>query len=121
MGIQGKEFLSLLPPTGTIFANPSFCYFSSRATVVSLSFNLASRCRPDTLDPAILRNGRLGEHFYVGLPSAEERGLILKTLARKKPIDPEVDLSAIARMEACENLSGSDLATLVCTSFVAQI
>jgi hypothetical protein len=30
------------------------------------------------------------------------------------PIDASVDLSAIARMSACENFSGADLAELVC-------
>jgi hypothetical protein len=30
------------------------------------------------------------------------------------PIDASVNLSAIARMKACENFSGADLAALVC-------
>jgi hypothetical protein len=46
-----------------------------------------------------------------------------ETLARRKqtharftlmPIDASVNLSAIARMKACENFSGADLAALVC-------
>ncbi|XVF03550.1 hypothetical protein REPUB_Repub05bG0003400 [Reevesia pubescens] len=56
---------------------------------------------------------RFGKLLYVPLPSPDERGLILKALARKKPIDATVDLSAIGRMEACENLSGADLTALM--------
>lgn len=80
----------------------------------SLSFSF---CRPDVMDPAILRPGRFGELLYVPLPSPDERVLILEALARKKPVDASVDLNAIARMEACENLSGADLAALVCLYF----
>lgn len=66
------------------------------------------------MDHAVLRPGRFGKLLYVPLPSSDERGLILKALGRKKPIDASVDLSAIGRMEACEDLSGADLAALVC-------
>lgn len=65
------------------------------------------------MDPAVLRPGRFGKLLYVPLPSPEERGLILKAIGRKKPIDASVDLSAIGQMDACENLSGADLAALV--------
>ena len=66
------------------------------------------------MDRAVLRPGRFGKLLYVPLPSPDERVLILKALARKKAVDASVDLSAIAKMEACENLSGADLAALVC-------
>ncbi|CAN4112669.1 unnamed protein product [Withania somnifera] len=74
--------------------------------------------RPEVMDRAILRPGRLGKLLYVPLPSPDERGLILKALARKKPIDSSVDLMIIGRDDACKNLSGADLAALVCSSFV---
>jgi ribosome biogenesis ATPase len=66
------------------------------------------------MDRAILRPGRFGKLLYVPLPSPNERGLILKALAKKKPIDANVNLSAIGQMEACGNFSGADLAALVC-------
>ncbi|KAL2324759.1 hypothetical protein Fmac_023817 [Flemingia macrophylla] len=65
------------------------------------------------MDRALLRPGRFGKLLYVPLPSPDERALILKALARKKHIDAAVDLSAIAKMEVCENLSGADLSTLM--------
>ncbi|PHT60356.1 Cell division control protein 48 -like protein C [Capsicum baccatum] len=62
---------------------------------------------------AILRPGRLGKLLYLPLPSPDERGLILKALARKKPIDSSVDLVAIGRDDACKKFSGADLAALM--------
>ncbi|MED6216933.1 hypothetical protein PIB30_012661 [Stylosanthes scabra] len=74
-------------------------------------FVIGATNRPDVMDEALLRSGRLGKHLYVPLPGANERFSILKALVRKKPVDSTVDLRAIA--EACENFSGSDLATLI--------
>jgi ribosome biogenesis ATPase len=68
--------------------------------------------RPDVIDPAFLRPGRFGNLLYVPLPNADERASILKAIARKKPIDPSVDLDSIAKMN-CEGFSGADLAHLV--------
>lgn len=65
--------------------------------------------RLDVMDVAVLRPGRFGKIFYVPLPNAEERGHILKTLARGKPIAADVDLDAIGRSDACRNLNGADL------------
>lgn len=70
--------------------------------------------RIEVIDSALLRPGRLGKLHYVRLPNQEERALILRALGRKKRLDPDVDLNSIARMEACENFSGADLAALVC-------
>jgi len=66
------------------------------------------------MDPALLRHGRFGKLLYVSLPSPDDRVKILKTLAKGRRIDASVDLSVIARMEACENFSGADLAAFVC-------
>ncbi|KAJ0683792.1 putative AAA+ ATPase domain, ATPase, AAA-type, core, AAA ATPase, AAA+ lid domain-containing protein [Helianthus annuus] len=65
--------------------------------------------RLDVIDRALLRSGRFGEILYVTLPNQDERGLILKTLSKNCSLDADVDLIAIARSKACENLSGADL------------
>ncbi|CAI9102304.1 OLC1v1000551C2 [Oldenlandia corymbosa var. corymbosa] len=75
--------------------------------------------RPEVMDRAVLRPGRFGKLMYVPLPDAEERGLILKTLARKKPIDADVDLMAIGK-DSCQNLSGADLSALVLATSVCN-
>ncbi|XP_052194467.1 cell division control protein 48 homolog C [Diospyros lotus] len=77
--------------------------------------------RPEVMDHAVLRPGRFGKLLYVPLPNPDERGLILKALARKKPIDASVDLVAIARQEACDNLSGADLSALMNEAAMAAL
>ncbi|KAI3899520.1 hypothetical protein MKW92_026008 [Papaver armeniacum] len=76
-------------------------------------FVIGATNRPEVMDEAIKRPGRLGKHIYVPLPSPEERGLILKALTKGKPISEEVDLGAIGLKKPYENLSGADLARVV--------
>ncbi|XP_008790849.1 cell division control protein 48 homolog C-like [Phoenix dactylifera] len=77
--------------------------------------------RLEVMDPAVLRPGRFGKVLYVPLPCADERGLILKALARKKPISADVDLDALAHREACNNLTGADLAALMNEAAMAAL
>ncbi|KAH0932492.1 hypothetical protein HID58_009609 [Brassica napus] len=68
--------------------------------------------RLDVIDGAFLRPGRFANLVYVPLPNAYERVSILKSIAKKRPIDPSVDLDAIAT-KYCEDFSGADLANLM--------
>lgn len=70
---------------------------------------IAATNRPDIIDPAMLRPGRLETLLFVGLPGAEERVEILRALMRSKPID--IRLAEIARK--CETFSGADLGSLL--------
>ncbi|VEU20474.1 DEKNAAC101369 [Brettanomyces naardenensis] len=78
-------------------------------------FVVGATNRPDMIDPAMLRPGRLDKTLYVQLPSPQERLEILKTLIRSNhtPIDATVDLPRIAFDERCKNFSGADLSSLV--------
>lgn len=69
--------------------------------------------RPEVMDRALLRPGRFGKLMYVPLPSPDERGMILKAVARNKPIDANVDLVALGKDSSCDNLSGADLSALI--------
>ncbi|KAG9158617.1 hypothetical protein Leryth_019220 [Lithospermum erythrorhizon] len=84
-------------------------------------FVIGATNRPEVIDEALLRPGRFGKLLYVRLPNSEERGLILKALGRKKPIDSSVDLMAIAKDTACENLSGADLSALMNDAAMAAV
>ena len=53
-------------------------------------FVIAATNRPDIIDPAMLRPGRLDKLLYVPLPNKEDRFSILKTLTRKVPIAKDV-------------------------------
>ena len=67
--------------------------------------------RPELVDPALLRPGRLERLVYVPPPDAEARALILKVAAAKVPLDPEIDLAAIAG--ELELWSSADLSALI--------
>lgn len=45
-------------------------------------FLLAASNRPDIIDPAVLRPGRLDKILYVGLPSREDRVDILRAITK---------------------------------------
>ena len=47
---------------------------------------IAATNRPDMIDPAMCRPGRLDKLLYVDLPTAEERVEIITTLTRKLPL-----------------------------------
>jgi len=68
---------------------------------------MASTNRLDTLDAALLRPGRFDRQVYVSPPDLLAREQILNVHVRNKPIDPSVDLTAIARTTA--GLTGADL------------
>lgn len=74
---------------------------------------VAATNRPDMIDSAMLRPGRLDKQLYVDLPEADERFSILKTVTKNTPLDPNsVDLKAIAHDERCQYFSGADLSAL---------
>lgn len=74
-------------------------------------FVIAATNRPDIIDPAMLRPGRLETLLFVDLPGAEERVEILQTMCRNiKLYFPEV-IADIAR--GCEGFSGADLESLL--------
>lgn len=77
-------------------------------------FLMAATNRPDIVDPAVLRPGRLDKILYVGLPAEEDRVDILRALTKNRtqpPLADDVDLSVVARLT--EGYTGADLAGLV--------
>ncbi|KAI5804520.1 P-loop containing nucleoside triphosphate hydrolase protein [Geopyxis carbonaria] len=74
---------------------------------------VAATNRPDVIDPAMLRPGRLDKPLLVDLPTRDERLDILHTLTKKSPLAPEVDLAAVAGDARAECFSGADLNALV--------
>lgn len=72
---------------------------------------IAATNRPDIIDPAMLRPGRLETLLFVNLPSRLERAEILQTLVRDLPIVFNEDLRRLA--EECDGFSGADLGSLL--------
>lgn len=71
---------------------------------------IAATNRPDLLDPALLRPGRLDTHIFLGLPDGEARRKILCVHLEKVPCDDDVDVEEIA--ERTEGYSGAELAAV---------
>lgn len=76
-------------------------------------FLIAATNRPDMIDNALLRPGRLDKILYVPLPEPEGRVSILRALTRKTPLAPGVDVHAIGVHPGCTGYSGADMAALV--------
>lgn len=79
-------------------------------------FIMAATNRPDIIDPAVLRPGRLDKTLYVGLPPPADRHAILVTITKggtKPLLDSDVSLEEIAHDARCESFTGADLSALV--------
>jgi len=74
-------------------------------------FIIGATNRPDIIDPAVLRPGRLDQLIYIPLPDEGSRLNILKSTLRKSPLSPEVSLEHLAK--STPGYSGADL-TEIC-------
>lgn len=72
---------------------------------------LGATNRPDLVDPALLRPGRLERLIFVPPPDAEARAEILKTSSRSIPLADDVDLPALA--EQLDGYSAADCSALL--------
>ncbi|MET8085110.1 AAA family ATPase [Micromonospora sp. NPDC005237] len=67
--------------------------------------------RPDLVDPALLRPGRLGRLVYVPPPDGPARAEILRAASRHVPLAPDVDLAALGA--ELSGFSAADCAAVV--------
>merc|ERR1719482_407258 len=74
-------------------------------------FIIGATNRPDIIDPAVLRPGRLDQLIYIPLPDEGSRMNILKSVTRKSPVAAEVDFTYLAR--TLHGFSGADI-TEIC-------
>lgn len=66
--------------------------------------------RADTLDPALLRPGRLDRKIEFPLPSRREKRLIFQTVTSKMNLGPDVDLEDC---KCCRHCPGQELTSVV--------
>lgn len=71
-------------------------------------FTIGATNRPDIIDPAIMRPGRLDQHVYITLPDMPGREAIFKAKMKKISGAGKIDYTSLAR--ATENFSGADIA-----------
>ncbi|KAI9361205.1 P-loop containing nucleoside triphosphate hydrolase protein [Zopfochytrium polystomum] len=80
---------------------------------------LAATSRPDLIDPALVRPGRLDKAVKCDMPDFEDRLNILQTLSKKVSIDEDVNLASVAG--ACAGFSGADIQGLLYTANLAAM
>jgi len=74
-------------------------------------FIIGATNRPDIIDSALLRPGRLDQLIYIPLPDEPSRLSIFKANLRKSPIASDVDMDTLARFT--QGFSGADI-TEIC-------
>ena len=72
---------------------------------------LAATSRPDLIDPALLRPGRLDKSLYCPIPDEEEILQILQVMSRNVNMAADVDLESLSKQ--CTNFTGADIKALI--------
>ncbi|KAJ3879459.1 P-loop containing nucleoside triphosphate hydrolase protein [Lentinula edodes] len=70
---------------------------------------IAATNRPDMIDPAMVRPGRLDKLLYVDLPTGEERVEIVRTLVRGVPLEVGGNISGAHRLDEADITAGEGL------------
>jgi len=73
-------------------------------------FFIGATNRPEILDEALIRPGRLDQLIYIPLPDYVARVGIIKAVLRKSPVAPNVNIEFLAQQ--CEGFSGADMTEL---------
>lgn len=84
-------------------------------------FVIAATNRPELIDPAMMRPGRLDKLLYVPVPTPQDRVSILKALAKGLKLASDVDLDMIGLSDNAEGYSGADCAALLREAGLAAI
>jgi transitional endoplasmic reticulum ATPase len=73
-------------------------------------FFIGATNRPDTLDEALIRPGRLDQLIYIPLPDKPSRANVLKAVLRKSPIAPNISFDFLADLTS--GFTGADITEL---------
>ncbi|KAF0723296.1 hypothetical protein AaE_009887, partial [Aphanomyces astaci] len=79
---------------------------------------LAATSRPDMIDPALLRPGRLDKSLYCGFPNVQDRLDILQAVSRKMDLADDVSMVLPSVAQQTELYSGADLQAVM---YAAQL
>jgi len=74
-------------------------------------FIIGATNRPDIIDPALMRPGRLDQLIYIPLPDLKSRIEVFRAVLRKSPVSKDVDIEFLSTKT--EGFSGADI-TEIC-------
>jgi len=80
---------------------------------------VAATNRPDMVDPALMRPGRIDRMLYIPEPDLEARKAIIRIHTRGKPLGPDLDMDRLA--EQMEGYNGADIAATCSAASMAAI
>lgn len=80
---------------------------------------LAATSRPDLIDSALLRPGRLDKSVICDMPDLDDRFSILQCVCEKMDLEPKVDLNEIAAMS--RGFSGADMQCLCYNAYLKAV
>lgn len=82
-------------------------------------FILAATSRPDLIDPALLRPGRLDRFLFCPIPGKVERREILTTLVKEVNLSEDVSLDTLA--QSTKHFTGADLKALIYNALLESL
>ncbi|MBP6870979.1 MAG: AAA family ATPase [Bacteroidales bacterium] len=74
-------------------------------------FIIAATNRPERMDPAVLRSGRIDKKVYVGPPDLQAREELFRIYLTKRPAELSMDYAELARLT--ENYVASDIKLII--------
>jgi len=74
-------------------------------------FIIGATNRPDNMDPAVLRTGRLDQMIFIPMPDEKSRRAIFRALLRKADVSERVDFKTLSEKTA--KYSGADIAGII--------
>ena len=80
---------------------------------------LGASSRPDLIDPALLRPGRLDKSLYCGLPDSSERADMLRRMCSGLQLTPDVDVQYVA--DRTDEYTPADLQAIVTNAQMALV
>ncbi|XP_048588701.1 peroxisome biogenesis factor 1 isoform X2 [Nematostella vectensis] len=80
---------------------------------------LAATSRPDLIDPALLRPGRLDKCVYCPIPDQGDRREVFRALSHDLPLADDIDLDSIS--DSCHHFTGADIKALLYNSQLEAI
>jgi len=112
-GGNGQRLLSqLLTEVDGISTSNSMATIHNNDKLPKRVLVLAATNRPDLIDSALLRPGRIDRMIYVGLPDYESRKQILEIGLKNKPCHDDVQVDKLAKDDLTFGFSGAELVAI---------
>merc|ERR1711966_346742 len=108
VSIKGPELLTMW--FGESEGNVREVFDKARSAAPCVLFFVGATNRPEILDEALIRPGRLDQLIYIPLPDKASRIQIFKAVLRKSPVAPDISFDFTA--DLTQDFTGADITEL---------